>query len=130
VSSARVRVTRAYESLAARPSGTPRGADDQGGTPGEHRRTRNEIMNITQAPHGINVVVETEDAVYIGRLGKLEGEQVKMHHAAVFQVAVGESPEEIIRHTARFGVPVEHADLMFETRGIKRVRKLGDVPKA
>ena len=85
-------------------------------------------MNITQAPHGINVVVETDQAVYIGRLGKLEGDRVKMHHAAVF--AAGENAEALIRHTAKFGVPVEHADLLFETRGIQRVRKLGDVPKA
>jgi hypothetical protein len=87
-------------------------------------------MNITQAPHGINVVVETDTAVYIGRLGKFEGEQARMHHAAVFPVANNESPEEIIRQTAKFGVPVEHAELLFETTGIKRVRKLGDVPKS
>lgn len=87
-------------------------------------------MNITQAPHGINLVIETDDAVYIGRLGKPEGEQAKMHHAAVFQVENGESPEARIRHTAKYGVPVQHADLLFETTGIKRIRKLGDVPKA
>jgi hypothetical protein len=87
-------------------------------------------MNITQAPHGVNVVVETERTVCIGRLGKLEGDRVKMHHCAVFQVAAGESTEALIRHTARFGVPVEHVDFLFETRGIQRVRKLGDVPKS
>jgi hypothetical protein len=87
-------------------------------------------MNITQAPQGINVVVETDSAVYIGRLGKLQGDQVQMHHAAVFPVVAGEDPEALIRYTARFGVPVEHADVLFETRGIQRVRKLGEVPKA
>lgn len=86
-------------------------------------------MNITQAPQGINVVVETDGAVYIGRLGKLEGDSVQMHHAAVFPVAAGQSPEALIRHTARFGVPVEHVDVLFETRSIQRVRKLGEVPK-
>ena len=87
-------------------------------------------MDIKQAPHGINVVVETEGAVYIGRLGKLEGDRANMHHAAVFEVPPGESPEERIRHTAKYGVPVEHEALLFETRGIKRIRRLGDVPKA
>ena len=53
-----------------------------------------------------------------------------MHHAAVFPVVAGENVEDIIRHTARFGVPVAHADLLFENRGIQRVRKLGEVPKA
>jgi len=85
-------------------------------------------MDIMQAPHGINVVVETVETVYIGRLGKVEGDQVRMHHAAVFPQA--DDAEALIRHTARFGVPVEHADLLFETRGIQRVRKLGEVPKA
>jgi len=87
------------------------------------------MMSITQAPHGMNVVVETEDSVIIGRLGKLEGDQVNMHHAAVFQVTAGESTEELIRHTAKYGVPVEHVDLSFDTQFIRRVRKLGDVPK-
>ena len=87
------------------------------------------MMSITQAPHGMNLVVETEDSVIIGRLGKLEGDQVKMHHAAVFQVTAGESSEELIRHTAKYGVPVEHVELSFDTQFIQRVRKLGDVPK-
>lgn len=86
-------------------------------------------MNIAQAPTGINVVVELERTVYIGRLGKRLGDQVQMHKAAVFEVAHGEDPEELIRRTARYGVPVEHEDLVFEARDVRRVRKLGDVPK-
>ena len=85
-------------------------------------------MNITQVPNGINVVVELDDTVYIGRLGKLQGDQVQMHHAAIFE-AEGEDAEQLIRHTARYGVPVEHQDLLLETRAIKRIRKLGDIPK-
>lgn len=87
-------------------------------------------MNITQAPNGINVVVETADTVYIGRLGKLDGERVKMHHAAVFQMNDQRDSEQRIRHTARYGVAVEHEALLLDTRFIQRVRKLGDVPKA
>jgi len=87
-------------------------------------------MNLSQAPHGINLVIETDEAVYIGRLGKPEGEQGRMHHAAVLEVAPGESPEARIRETAKYGVPVQHADLLFETTGIKRIRKLGEIPKA
>jgi hypothetical protein len=89
-----------------------------------------EMMNIAQAPHGINVVVETEGAVYIGRLGKLRGDQVKMHHVAVFPVGHGEDAEELIRQTAKYGVPVQHVELAFQNQGIQRIRKLGDVPKA
>jgi len=87
-------------------------------------------MNITQAPKGINVVVETADTVYIGRLGKAEGERVNMHHAAVFHVTSDKNSEEMIRYTARYGIPVEHEALLLETRGIQRIRRLGDVPKA
>ena len=87
-------------------------------------------MNITQAPSGINLVVETDANVIIGRLGRLQGSQVEMRHAAIFQVVPGESPEALIRRTAKYGVPVEHEDLVFEVQGIRRVRKLGEVPKA
>jgi hypothetical protein len=87
-------------------------------------------MNITEAPRGINVVVETEHEVYIGRLGKLDGDQVNLHHTAVYRLADVFNAEEHIRHAARFGVPVEHVDLKIEKHGIRRVRKLGDVPKA
>jgi hypothetical protein len=85
-------------------------------------------MNITQAPHGINLVVETDRIVYIGRLGKTEGNQVKLHHAAAFQAAA--NSEDLIRRAARFGVPVEHEMLSIEAQGIRRIRRLGDVPKA
>ena len=87
-------------------------------------------MHITQAPQGINVVVETQESVYIGRLGNMEGEQVRMYDATVYQMDSSENAEEYIRQTATYGIPVEYRDLMFETRGIRRVRKLGDIPKA
>jgi hypothetical protein len=86
-------------------------------------------MNISQAPQGIHLVVETDEAVYIGRMGKTEGDRARMHHAVVIEVGSGENPEPKIRHTAKYGVEVQHADLLFETTGIKRIRKLGDVPK-
>ena len=88
------------------------------------------MMSIAQAPHGMNVVVETEGTVIIGRLGKLEGDRVNMHHVAIFRVAAGENPEPIIQHTAKFGVPVEHRDLSFEAQAVRRVRLLGQVQKA
>ena len=87
-------------------------------------------MDIAQAPHGINVVVETERSVYIGRFGKSNGAKVLIHDAAVHAVRNNEEAERFIALTAKYGVPVEHRDLVFETQGIRRVRKLGDVPKA
>lgn len=87
-------------------------------------------MDIAQAPHGINLVVETDNAVYIGRMGKPEGDKVRMHHAATFNVNPDQSPEALIRETAKYGVPVAHLDLVFAPIGIRRIRKLGDIPKA
>lgn len=87
-------------------------------------------MDITQAPHGINVVVETDDTVYIGRLGKLEGDQVRLHHAAVLRSEAQADTEHQIRLAAKYGIVVEHRDLSFETTGIRRIRRLGDIPKA
>jgi len=87
-------------------------------------------MQLTQAPRGINVVVETSEAVYIGRVGSVEGRRMQLHHAAVFPLTAGQSAEALIRKTAKFGVPVEHQSLVFEAEGQVRVRRLGDVPKA
>ncbi len=87
-------------------------------------------MDIAQAPHGINVVVETERSIYIGRFGNANGTKVLIHDAAVHQVQNGEDPEAFIRMTAKYGVPVAHRDLVFDAQGIRRVRRLGDVPKA
>jgi hypothetical protein len=88
-----------------------------------------DIMNIAQAPHGINVVVETERIVYIGRFDQSNGFQVKLHDAAKHELLDGEDAEMYIRQTAKYGVPVQHKDLVFDAQGIRRVRKLGDVPK-
>jgi hypothetical protein len=118
----------AYPRLARTASGTARQADDLWRTSPEEP---SEItMNITQAPRGINVVVETDHAVYIGRLGKLDGEQVNLHHTAVYRLSDVGNPEPQIREVAKFGVPVEHIDLAIEKHGIRRVRRLGVVPKA
>jgi hypothetical protein len=87
-------------------------------------------MNITQAPNGMHVVVETDRNVDIGRLAGMRGTSVRMHHAAVHEAASPASAEKFIRHTARYGVEVQHADLMFDTQGILRVRLLGEIPKA
>ena len=87
-------------------------------------------MNIHQAPHGINLVVETDDTVYIGRFDSVNGFQVLMHDCSVHAVASGEDPEEFIRQTAKYGVAVDERDVAFDAARVQRVRVLGDVPKA
>lgn len=87
-------------------------------------------MHISQAPTGINFVIETERAVYIGRMGKTTGDQVSLHHAMAFPVNATDNTEDVIRKTARYGIPVQHEEIQLASQGILRIRKLGDVPKA
>ena len=87
-------------------------------------------MKIHEAPHGINVVVETnQNAVYIGRYDETNGFTVLMHDVDVHELADGEDAEQYIKNTAKYGIAVTHKDFTFETSAITNVRLLGDVPK-
>ena len=86
-------------------------------------------MDILEAPHGINVVVETERAVYIGRFDGTNGFQVLMHDCAVHLIERDEDVEAYVRQTAKYGVAVDQRDVVFDATGIKRVRLLRDVSK-
>ena len=86
-------------------------------------------MNIQEAPHGINLVIETKDAVYIGRFDESNGFQVLMHDCDVHSLQEGENAEEHIRNTAKYGVAVNHKNVTFDAAGITQVRLLGDIPK-
>ena len=88
-----------------------------------------EIMNIAQAPHGINLVVETPEMIYIGRFDESNGFEVLLHDADVFDPASGDDPEHWKRETATYGVDVKHRDLRFPAAGIKGWVALGDVEK-
>jgi len=88
-------------------------------------------MKIHEAPHGINVVIETHGpTVYIGRFDSTNGFTALLHDADVHEVQAGEDPEAYIRETAKYGVDVKHKDVEVEVMQIRRVRVLGDVPKA
>jgi hypothetical protein len=87
-------------------------------------------MKIHEAPHGINLVVETDrDMLYIGRFDETNGFQVLMHDADVHPLEPGEDAEAYVRTAAKYGVAVTHKDVTFDAAGITRVRLLGDVPK-
>ena len=87
-------------------------------------------MQIHEAPHGINLVVETDRGIlYIGRFDETNGFEVMMHDADVHHVGAGEDVEAYVRNTAKYGVAVTHRDVAFPTAGITRVRVLGDVAK-
>ena len=86
-------------------------------------------MHIHEAQHGINLVVETNDTVYIGRFDQTNGFQALLHDCAIHAVAAGEDPEEFVRSSAKYGFAVDQRDVMVDVAAIQRVRVLGDVPK-
>ena len=86
-------------------------------------------MQLTEEHHGINLVVETTDKIYIGRFDNSNGFQVLMHDCAIHPIAGGEEAEEFVRNTAKYGVAVDQRDVVFDAASIKNVRVLGDIPK-
>ena len=88
-------------------------------------------MKIHEAPHGVNVVVETRSGrVVIGRFDSSNGFTALLHDCDVMDFSPGEDPEPYIRETARYGVDVKQRDLELEVMDVTRVRLLGSVPKA
>ena len=86
--------------------------------------------DIRQAPHGMNLVIETESGrIYIGRFDESNGFEVLMHDADVFDPASGDDAQHWVRETATYGVDVKHKDLRFSVRGIKSWKALGEIEK-
>ena len=86
-------------------------------------------MQIHEAPHGINLVVETPDTLYIGRFDQTDGFQVVMHDCVIRKVGSEEGDEEFVRKAAKYGFAVDQRDVVFDAAGVQRVRILGDIPK-
>jgi len=86
-----------------------------------------DIRNLAEAPHGINLVVETDAKIYIGRFDSTNGFQVFMHDAVMRELGQGDEREDFVKQTAKYGVPVEHKDLTFDAAGVSRIRRLGDI---
>ena len=90
-----------------------------------------ERMKIHETPHGINVVVETQNRrVVIGRFDSTNGFTALLHDCDVMDFAPGQDPEPYIRETAKYGVDVKQRDLELDVHTIARVRVLGEIPKA
>ena len=87
-------------------------------------------QNISLAPHGLNLVVETTSGrVIIGRFDSTNGFQVLMHDCDVYDPPQGADPEAYIRETATYGVDVKKKDYAFDALSIARWRKLGEIEK-
>jgi hypothetical protein len=85
---------------------------------------------IHEAPHGINLVIETKSGkVILGRFDSADAFQVHMHDCDIHQPASGVDPESYIRETATYGVDVKERDYSFPLAQVLRWRRLGDIPK-
>jgi hypothetical protein len=86
--------------------------------------------NIMNAPHGMNLVVETRGGtVYIGRFDESNGFEVLMHDVDVWEPEGDAEAEPWIRETATYGVDVKHRDLRFPAAEVVRWRPLGAIEK-
>lgn len=82
------------------------------------------------APHGMNLVVETKNGtVYIGRFDESNGFEVLMHDCDVWEPKGDADVEQWVRETATYGVDVKHRDLKFPAGEVARWRPLGDIEK-
>ena len=87
-------------------------------------------MKIQDAPHGINVVIETHGPkLYIGRFDSTNGFAALLHDCDVHEFQPGEDAEAYIRDTAKYGVDVKARDVEVQVMEIRRVRLLGEIAK-
>lgn len=87
-------------------------------------------VKIQDAPHGINVVIETSGPrIYIGRFDSVNGFQALLHDCDVHDVRAGENKEQYIRETATYGINVVERDATVDVMSVTRVRTLGEIEK-
>jgi hypothetical protein len=87
-------------------------------------------QRIHEAPHGLNLVIETKSGrVIIGRFDSAGPFEVLMHDCDVYEPQPGADPEPYIRETATYGVDVKQRDFSFPAAEVVRWRKLGEIEK-
>ena len=85
--------------------------------------------NIMNAPHGMNLVVETKSGrIVIGRFDESNGFEVLMHDVDVFEAEQGDA-DHWVRETATYGVDVKHRDFKFPAAEVTEWTPLGDIEK-
>ena len=87
-------------------------------------------MRIQDAPHGMNVVIETQTGqIVIGRFDSTNGFSAVLHDCDVMVFEPGLAAEAFVQETATYGVDVKHRDFELDVASIRRVRMLKDIPK-
>ncbi len=87
-------------------------------------------MNIHDAPHGINIVVETaKGRLYIGRFDSASAFTALLHDCDVRDLPDAAVREQHIRESATYGIDVQERDVQVDVLQVTRVRLLRDIPK-
>lgn len=78
--------------------------------------------------HGLTVVIYTSGAhTVIGRWDARVGDQVRMLNCARHELgSAEEARDEWVKRIQKFGIPVDHAQLLVPSQGIERVVPLAD----
>ncbi len=78
--------------------------------------------------HGITVVVETKGPLtYVGRYDSEDERGVHMLDVGVHHDSAGDSKEEFVRKSARFGIRSEHKQLIVPSAEVIRITRLGSM---
>ncbi len=87
-------------------------------------------MQLQDAPHGLNIVVETRTGrVVIGRFDSADPFSALLHDCDVRDFAAGEDREPFIRETATYGIDVKQRDVKVDVGSVANVRMLRDIAK-
>ena len=77
--------------------------------------------------HGITVVVETSGSrTYVGRFDSEDARGVHLLDVGVCDEGPGQSREDYIRKSAKFGVRSEHKHLVVPAGDVARITRLGE----
>ena len=78
--------------------------------------------------HGITVVVETSGSrTYVGRYDSQDELGVHMLDVGIHEETAGESKDEYIKRSAKFGIRSDHKHLIVPAGEVARVTRLGEV---
>jgi hypothetical protein len=78
--------------------------------------------------HGITVVVETNGSrTYVGRYDSQDEQGVHMLDVGIHEETAGESKDEYIKRSAKFGIRRDHKHLIVPAGEVARVTRLGEV---
>jgi hypothetical protein len=79
--------------------------------------------------HGMTVVIDTPGPrLYIGRYDFEDEEHVVLNHAEIRDLTPGESKEQILARSARYGVFVNAQRIRVPRAEIASIRRLSEIP--